>query len=103
MEPERYEVKRKHKQLGQLLCIRCQGLSNGAMIPAVADFAQREPGPAPAASAPAAAQQQAAAADAPVTAPQQEAQEAGAAAAPRYSGFADKALLTPEELRQKLK
>ncbi|MEW5318490.1 MAG: hypothetical protein WDW38_009708 [Sanguina aurantia] len=39
--PEKYAVKQKHKQLGQVLCERCSGLSNGAMIPGVEDFTQR--------------------------------------------------------------
>jgi hypothetical protein len=33
--PDKYEVKRKHRQLNKLLCERCSGLCNGAMIPAV--------------------------------------------------------------------
>lgn len=62
------------------------------MIPAVADFAQRAQ-PAATAAAAAAGQQQ-----------QQGQQQARQdAAARRHTGFTDKALLTPEELRQKLK
>ena len=61
------------------------------MIPAVADFAQRA-APAATAAAAAAGQQQ--------QGQQQTGQEA---AARRHTGFTDKALLTPEELRQKLK
>jgi hypothetical protein len=127
VEAERYEVKRRHRQLGQLLCLRCQSLSNGAMIPAVADFAQRGE------------QQQAQAqgqakfvppnldsvdgsrADnlrfAPqrvggaltgvelemAVARQQEQQEEAARQLGRPTGFTDKLLLTPEELREKLK
>ena len=48
---ERYELKQRHRQLDQLLCRRCQELSNGAMIPAVADFAQRVGAAAEAAAA----------------------------------------------------
>jgi nitric-oxide synthase len=36
--PELYDTKKKHRQLNQLLCARCQALSNGAMVPGVADF-----------------------------------------------------------------
>jgi nitric-oxide synthase len=42
VEAEKYGQKLQHKQLGQLLCVRCHGLSNGAMIPAVEDFSQRQ-------------------------------------------------------------
>lgn len=35
---EKYEIKKRHKQLDTLLCARCQGLSHGNMIPAVVDF-----------------------------------------------------------------
>lgn len=38
VSPETYDTKKKHKQLNQLLCARCQALSNGAMVPGVADF-----------------------------------------------------------------
>ncbi|KAL4421002.1 hypothetical protein ABPG77_008839 [Micractinium sp. CCAP 211/92] len=111
----RYETKQRHRQLGQLLCHRCQELSNGAMIPAVADFAQRE---APAAPAAAAVRQSRArrAAPAPALAAAVTVQHAEAAMAQqgqaeaaesrrarRPTGFTDKVLLTPEELRQKLK
>lgn len=113
VERERYEVKLRHRQLGQLLCYRCQELSNGAMIPAVADFAQREGGAAPRAAG---AQQGERGRAAPALAAAVAAQHAGAAMAPqgqaapgdskrarRHTGFTDKVLLTPEELRQKLK
>lgn len=40
VEPEKFALKRRHRQLNQLLCARCQGLSNGEMIPGVADFQQ---------------------------------------------------------------
>ncbi len=111
----RYETKQRHRQLGQLLCHRCQELSNGAMIPAVADFAQRE---APAAPAAASVRQGKArrAAPAPALAAAVTVQHAEAAMAQqgqaeaaetrrarRPTGFTDKVLLTPEELRQKLK
>jgi hypothetical protein len=33
--PDKYETKRTHRQLNKLLCERCSGLCNGAMIPAV--------------------------------------------------------------------
>ncbi|KAF5835958.1 hypothetical protein DUNSADRAFT_6623, partial [Dunaliella salina] len=36
--PEKYELKKMHRQLNQVLCDRCSGLSNGAMIPGVQDF-----------------------------------------------------------------
>lgn len=36
--PELYDTKKRHRQLNQLLCARCQALSNGAMVPGVADF-----------------------------------------------------------------
>ena len=66
VEVERYELKARHRQLDQLLCRRCQELSNGAMIPAVADFAQQ--------------------------------------LQPRaVAGFEGKLLLTPEQLRERLK
>ena len=99
MDRERYDVKLRHRQLGQLLCLRCQDLSNGAMIPAVADFAQRpqqEQQQQGAVVAAAVAQRHAGAAAAQAAAAQ-------AAPRPRSTGFTDKVLLTPEELRQKLK
>jgi nitric-oxide synthase len=40
VEPEKFALKRRHRQLNQLLCARCQALSNGEMIPGVADFQQ---------------------------------------------------------------
>jgi nitric-oxide synthase len=40
VEIERLELKRRHRQQNTLLCARCQALSNGAMIPGVADFQQ---------------------------------------------------------------
>jgi hypothetical protein len=132
VEADRYEVKRRHRQLGQLLCLRCQSLSNGAMIPAVADFAQRGE-----------QQQQAQQAQGQgrakfahpemdsvggsiradnssftvhrgggaltgvelemAVARQQEQQEEAARQLGRPTGFTDKLLLTPEELREKLK
>jgi rubredoxin len=39
--PDKFELKRKHRQLQQVLCERCAGLCNGAMIPAVQDFTQK--------------------------------------------------------------
>ncbi|KAI8474444.1 MAG: hypothetical protein J3K34DRAFT_518182 [Monoraphidium minutum] len=39
---DKYEVKARHKQLNQVLCERCSGLCNGAMIPAVEDFTQKQ-------------------------------------------------------------
>lgn len=42
VERQKFEIKQQHKQLDQLLCSRCQALSNGAMIPAVADFPQQQ-------------------------------------------------------------
>lgn len=38
MPQGKYDQKAKHKQLSQLMCSRCQALSNGAMIPAVEDL-----------------------------------------------------------------
>lgn len=76
-----------------LVPCRCQELSNGAMIPAVADFAQR----AQRAGAGPAGQPQGQGHH------QQQQQTGQAAAARRQTGFTDKNLLTPEELRQKLK
>lgn len=40
VDPEKFAVKQRHRQLNQLICTRCQALSNGAMIPGVADFQQ---------------------------------------------------------------
>ncbi|BDA41159.1 probable nitric oxide-associated protein 1 at N-terminal half [Coccomyxa sp. Obi] len=40
---EKYEQKRQHRQLGTLVCRRCQELSNGAMVPGVADLWGRDP------------------------------------------------------------
>ncbi|KAL4452721.1 hypothetical protein ABPG75_008383 [Micractinium tetrahymenae] len=114
VERERYETKARRRQLGQLLCHRCQELSNGAMIPAVADFAQREEA-AEAAPAAAAAQPGQRGRAAPALAAAVAVQHAGVASAlqqqaaggdmgaRRQTGFTDKVLLTPEELRQKLK
>ncbi|EIE26295.1 hypothetical protein COCSUDRAFT_26953 [Coccomyxa subellipsoidea C-169] len=39
---EKYEEKRRHRQLGTLVCRRCQDLSNGAMVPGVADVWGRD-------------------------------------------------------------
>ncbi len=66
------------------------------MIPAVADFAQRAQ---PSAAAAAGRQQQ----QGQQGQQEQEQQQGEEAAARRHTGFTDKALLTPEELRQKLK
>lgn len=41
---EKYAEKARHKQFDQLLCVRCQGLSHGKMIPGVEDFAQKSVG-----------------------------------------------------------
>ena len=41
VDAELLAVKMKHRHRSQLLCGRCQGLSNGAMLPGVRDFAQR--------------------------------------------------------------
>ena len=38
---EIYETKRKHKQLGQVLCSRCHLLCNGKMVPGVEDVGTR--------------------------------------------------------------
>jgi nitric-oxide synthase len=38
---ERYDTRRRHRQLDTMLCGRCSDLCNGAMVPAVADFSQR--------------------------------------------------------------
>eukprot|EP00884_Botryococcus_braunii_P017452 jgi/Botrbrau1/4390/Bobra.105_2s0036.1 len=38
VDPEKYEVKRQHRQLDQLVCSRCQQLSHGAMVPGVEDM-----------------------------------------------------------------
>lgn len=115
VERERYETKLRHRQLGQLLCHRCQELSNGAMIPAVADFAQREDvtKTSPAGAAPRRGGRGGAAPALAAAVAVQHAEAAGvmreqAAAADsrrarRPTGFTDKVLLTPEELRQKLK
>jgi nitric-oxide synthase len=46
VDPAKFEIKARHRHLNQLLCVRCQGLSNGAMLPGVADFAQRATAPA---------------------------------------------------------
>ena len=85
VERERYEVKRRHRQLGQLLCRRCQELSNGAMIPGVADFAQQQ-------------QQQGGSSSS-----SSSSLSGGGSISGSGSGFTDKTLLTPEELRLKLK
>ncbi len=37
VEPERYEIKRVHKQLRLLLCTRCRSLSQGQILPAVVE------------------------------------------------------------------
>lgn len=37
---EKFEEKARHRQLDHLLCVRCQDLSHGKMIPGVEDFAQ---------------------------------------------------------------
>lgn len=42
VKPDKYETKARHRQLKQVLCERCSGLCNGAMIPAVEDFAQKQ-------------------------------------------------------------
>ncbi|GAX85282.1 hypothetical protein CEUSTIGMA_g12700.t1 [Chlamydomonas eustigma] len=39
---DKYETKRKHRQLDKVLCERCAELCNGAMIPAVKDFTQKQ-------------------------------------------------------------
>ncbi|KAL6757450.1 hypothetical protein V8C86DRAFT_1669624 [Haematococcus lacustris] len=39
--PEKYDLKALHRQLKQVLCVRCQGLSHGVMIPGVEDFTQK--------------------------------------------------------------
>ena len=41
MKLEIYETKRKHKQLGQVLCSRCHLLCNGKMVPGVEDVGTR--------------------------------------------------------------
>jgi hypothetical protein len=79
-----------------LLPDRCQELSNGAMIPAVADFGAVAPVEGGAAGA-----DSSGAAVAPAQLREQGGQ--GPAAAQRHTGFTDKLLLTPEELREKLK
>ena len=38
---ETYETKRRHKQLGQVLCSRCHLLCNGKMVPGVEDVGTR--------------------------------------------------------------
>jgi len=38
LAPEKYELKKMHRQLNQVLCDRCSELSNGAMIPGVQDL-----------------------------------------------------------------
>ncbi|KIY95277.1 Putative nitric oxide synthase [Monoraphidium neglectum] len=42
VRPDKYDLKARHKQLNQVLCERCAGLCNGAMIPAVEDFTQKK-------------------------------------------------------------
>ncbi|CAG9465946.1 unnamed protein product [Pedinophyceae sp. YPF-701] len=43
VEREKYETKRRHKQLDQILCTRCVALSQGSMVPAVKDFSTSGP------------------------------------------------------------
>ena len=38
VSPQVYETKKKYKQLSQVLCSRCHELSNGKMIPGIADW-----------------------------------------------------------------
>lgn len=38
---ETFEEKSRHRQRDHMLCLRCQGLSHGRMIPGVEDFAQK--------------------------------------------------------------
>ncbi|GLC36226.1 hypothetical protein PLESTB_001366400 [Pleodorina starrii] len=60
--PDKYAVKKQHRQLDKVLCQRCSELCNGAMIPAVQDFSQKvqlrqlmgEAAPGPGTQAPAA-------------------------------------------------
>ncbi|CAK0756494.1 hypothetical protein CVIRNUC_002460 [Coccomyxa viridis] len=40
--PEKHELKKRHRQLGQLICRRCQELSNGSMVQGVADLWGRD-------------------------------------------------------------
>ena len=46
VEEERYELKRLHKQLRQLLCCRCRSLSQGEILPAVVEGRLRMDGSA---------------------------------------------------------
>ncbi|CAL8466555.1 g6091 [Coccomyxa elongata] len=39
---DKYEQKKQHRQLGTIVCRRCQELSNGAMVPGVADLWGRD-------------------------------------------------------------
>lgn len=84
MPAAKFENKARHRQLSQLLCARCHALSNGAMIPAVEDVGPRlarEAAAAAAAAAPAAGEQQ------PV----------------ETLELAGKRLLSPEQLRERLR
>ena len=43
MEPERYEMKRKRRQLRETLCDRCRRLSSGEILPAVVEGRLKRP------------------------------------------------------------
>ncbi|WIA31824.1 hypothetical protein OEZ86_002691 [Tetradesmus obliquus] len=108
--PDKYLLKQQHRQLNKVLCLRCSGLCNGAMIPAVEDFTQK----AWAQQQAALLQQQtaaaaAAAAEEPIPTDSEyegaAAESAAAAAAAAGDGQLEllgKLLVTPEQLRQKI-
>ncbi|KAF8070981.1 nitric oxide synthase [Scenedesmus sp. PABB004] len=99
VEAAKYEVKARHRQLKRVLCARCAGLCNGAMIPAVQDFTQK-----------AWAAQQAALLQGHDAAQPAGAAAAGAAAGPAAAAgdageqleLLGKLLVTPEQLRDKI-
>ena len=87
---EKYDTKASRRQLDQLLCGRCQALSNGAMIPGVEDFAQKVQ-----------QAQQAADTEAEAGAGGGAALEGAVVSGAGFGG--SKRLLTPEQLRDSLK
>jgi nitric-oxide synthase len=104
VQPERYETRRRHRQLDTLLCGRCSDLCNGAMVPAVADFSQKAAarGEAAAAATTATAPpalQLRVAAILPVTATAADQQEQGQE---QQQQEQQRALVDPSDLREQL-
>jgi nitric-oxide synthase, plant len=85
VEPEKFALKRRHRQLNQLLCARCQALSNGEMIPGVADF------------------QQLAQIEKNNTTAGEDHQKNAPSSPSGQTGFSAKSLATPEQLREQLR